>query len=172
MSKAKEFRHWITSEVLPSIRKTGRYSVAENADVTVSEVENASRAFKAIFSIMETIGCSVNESALTAANEARSLTGYDVVKLLPQSFLTVVEEEVKQPISFFFGGSKTLAAKANKILTSLGFIERSNESCIPTAKGREFGIVQITSKPNGMSRTVITCHYPEKIVSVIGSLDK
>lgn len=29
MPKAKEFRHWITSEVLPSIRKTGSYQIEE-----------------------------------------------------------------------------------------------------------------------------------------------
>lgn len=27
MKKAKEFKHWVTSEVLPSIRKTGNYNM-------------------------------------------------------------------------------------------------------------------------------------------------
>lgn len=27
LESAKRFKHWVTSEVLPSIRKTGRYSV-------------------------------------------------------------------------------------------------------------------------------------------------
>ncbi len=30
LPKAKEFKHWITSEVLPSIRKTGAYSLSGN----------------------------------------------------------------------------------------------------------------------------------------------
>ena len=30
MPSAKKFKHWVTSEVLPSIRKTGSYSVIEN----------------------------------------------------------------------------------------------------------------------------------------------
>ena len=30
LPKAKEFKHWITSEVLPSIRKTGAYSLGSN----------------------------------------------------------------------------------------------------------------------------------------------
>ena len=30
LESAKEFKHWVTSEVLPSIRKTGSYSMTEN----------------------------------------------------------------------------------------------------------------------------------------------
>lgn len=30
LESAKEFKHWVTSEVLPSIRKTGGYSMTEN----------------------------------------------------------------------------------------------------------------------------------------------
>ena len=32
MPKAKNFKHWVTSEVLPSIRKTGSYSVQQKVD--------------------------------------------------------------------------------------------------------------------------------------------
>lgn len=32
LEKAKEFKHWVTSEVLPSIRKTGKYEIKQNQD--------------------------------------------------------------------------------------------------------------------------------------------
>jgi len=32
LSKAKEFKHWVTSEVLPSIRKTGKYEINQKQD--------------------------------------------------------------------------------------------------------------------------------------------
>ena len=32
MPKAKNFKHWVTSEVLPSIRKTGSYSIQQKVD--------------------------------------------------------------------------------------------------------------------------------------------
>ena len=32
LPKAKEFKHWVTSEVLPSIRKTGSYSIQQKVD--------------------------------------------------------------------------------------------------------------------------------------------
>ena len=34
LPKAKEFKHWVTSEVLPSIRKTGSYAMPKNGDST------------------------------------------------------------------------------------------------------------------------------------------
>lgn len=32
LPKAKEFRHWLTSDVIPSIRKTGKYEVGQKQD--------------------------------------------------------------------------------------------------------------------------------------------
>ena len=32
LPKAKEFRHWVTSDVIPSIRKTGKYEVGQKQD--------------------------------------------------------------------------------------------------------------------------------------------
>ena len=42
--RAKEFKHWVTSEVLPSIRKTGQYSVNQT-QATLQEQVNAKIAF-------------------------------------------------------------------------------------------------------------------------------
>jgi prophage antirepressor-like protein len=36
-TEAKQFKHWVTSEVLPSIRKTGTYS-KNPADSEISDV--------------------------------------------------------------------------------------------------------------------------------------
>lgn len=32
LPKAKAFKHWVTSEVLPALRKTGRYSIEDESD--------------------------------------------------------------------------------------------------------------------------------------------
>lgn len=42
--RAKEFKHWVTSEVLPSIRKTGQYSVNQ-PNATLQEQVSAKIAF-------------------------------------------------------------------------------------------------------------------------------
>lgn len=40
LESARRFKHWVTSEVLPSIRKTGRYSVKESNDSTSNTVDS------------------------------------------------------------------------------------------------------------------------------------
>ena len=39
LESAKHFKHWVTSEVLPSIRKTGRYSMKESNDGTTNTID-------------------------------------------------------------------------------------------------------------------------------------
>ena len=39
LESARRFKHWVTSEVLPSIRKTGRYSMKESNDGTTNTVD-------------------------------------------------------------------------------------------------------------------------------------
>lgn len=39
LESARRFKHWVTSEVLPSIRKTGRYSMKESNDSTSNTVD-------------------------------------------------------------------------------------------------------------------------------------
>lgn len=40
LESAKHFKHWVTSEVLPSIRKTGSYSMKESNDSTSNTVDS------------------------------------------------------------------------------------------------------------------------------------
>lgn len=39
LESARRFKHWVTSEVLPSIRKTGRYSIKESNDSVSNTVD-------------------------------------------------------------------------------------------------------------------------------------
>ena len=49
LESARRFKHWVTSEVLPSIRKTGRYSIKE------SNVDASNTVDKKLDEIMEQI---------------------------------------------------------------------------------------------------------------------
>lgn len=39
LESARRFKHWVTGEVLPSIRKTGRYSMKEAKDGMANTVD-------------------------------------------------------------------------------------------------------------------------------------
>lgn len=61
LEKAKSFKHWVTSEVLPSIRQTSTYSVVKNAPLTEHPGEVAN-LIKAVTSRMDKQGSAPYET--------------------------------------------------------------------------------------------------------------
>lgn len=47
LESAKRFKRWVTSEVLPAIRRTGRYETAQSAQISTSEQYEIRKAIKA-----------------------------------------------------------------------------------------------------------------------------
>ena len=43
---AKQFRYWVLSEVLPSIRKTGSYHIEEKYQKQLKEINNKLKSYK------------------------------------------------------------------------------------------------------------------------------
>jgi len=63
-AEAKAFKKWITSEVLPSIRKTGKYSVNHQFDALIPKTyPEALRALACTIEAKETLACQVKELA-------------------------------------------------------------------------------------------------------------
>lgn len=90
--QAEPFMEWITSEVPPAIRKTGRYSFDEDdyivpategpATVTVPRLEEAARYVKASMIMARAYGWR-NEQARQYANKlVKEITGIDTLALL------------------------------------------------------------------------------------------
>jgi len=68
---AKKFRKWVTSEVLPSIRKTGTYSTPET---------EATNVFLKEIKLNEKLGLSKRQSIIVAQRETLKATGIDKCK--------------------------------------------------------------------------------------------
>ena len=49
LESAKEFKHWVTSEVLPSIRKTGSYTIPGKGKEELATMEHSNRIAEANF---------------------------------------------------------------------------------------------------------------------------
>ena len=74
---AKKFKHWVTSEVLPSIRKTGSYStpIVSNIDILKENLEVATV-------IGEALKLDNKEIVKYANNATKNATGVDYVSRL------------------------------------------------------------------------------------------
>lgn len=55
MPKAKEFKRWVTSEVLPAIRKTGAYAAPGTITNALSEMHAAMKQMRALLQEMQQI---------------------------------------------------------------------------------------------------------------------
>jgi prophage antirepressor-like protein len=85
LQKAKEFKHWVTSEVLPSIRKTGKYSARkEPSEATQARLINAKVRFARELQRLANIETlSPTYKQILIAQAAEALTG--VPMELPRS---------------------------------------------------------------------------------------
>lgn len=82
---AKKFKHWVTSEVLPSIRKTGGYNTDEIMQMMVDFMVQQQKFNQSVIELLEQqkkvvkaetypeIGCATKETWLTATEVGRLL---------------------------------------------------------------------------------------------------
>lgn len=90
--QAEPFMEWITAEVLPAIRKTGRYSFDEDdffvpttggpATVTVPRLEEAARGVKAAMIMARAYGWRNDQARQYTNRLVKDITGIDTLALL------------------------------------------------------------------------------------------
>ena len=75
---AKKFKHWVTSEVLPSIRKTGSYTQAPQAQ-PAKQLAASTKDFRALFGIARLIGLDRNAAAISANQAVAKAQGVNLL---------------------------------------------------------------------------------------------
>lgn len=82
ISTAKQFKHWVTSEVLPSIRKTGKYEVRKMTDdeivgqalmIQTRRLEEANKKIKELAPKAEFYDAVANSKSLLSMNEVAKI---------------------------------------------------------------------------------------------------
>ena len=143
---AKKFKHWVTSEILPSIRKTGSYTVETKPDdkllaIELTKVQNE-RA-KILMQLADTETLSQDWKNIIVSKTVEILTGEKLLPL-PESEITYSATEIGE----MFGVS------AQKI----GRIANENKM-----KNLEYGKWYKDKSPYS-SREVDTFRYNEKAI--------
>jgi prophage antirepressor-like protein len=131
--EAKIFKSWITRDVIPSIRKTGSYSVKPNVREALDLSESAIRAAKA-FGL-------VDEQAKFAAN--RLIHGETGINMLNKLGIELVIESGKTtftPTQIAERMGLKSAREVNIILQNLGYQKQvgGDSRWEPTEKGKPF----------------------------------
>lgn len=141
--EARKFRKWVTSEVLPNIRKTGSYSVT-NKMMPLHEVE---REMAAAIRLVELFGISGNQAKLSAMTTMKKYHNVNVQELVSITHLVSEHQEhdfTPTQLGQQIGGKTP--QQVNKLLVERGFQKKVLKDWIPTEEGRKYAIYLDTAK--------------------------
>ena len=165
--EAEKFQDWITDEVLPSIRKTGSYSVKQSKPKKTNEAFEAAKLYKPFFQIARLIGCDKNAAAISANQACMKLTGQNTLELLGQTHL----EAEKQALYFTpteLGEKHGMSAREfNHILAEKGFQEKVGDKWQPTEKGMDFCRIFDTGKRNSAGTPIAQVKWLETVACML-----
>lgn len=179
LPKAKEFKHWITSEVLPAIRKTGSYSIdnTEGAGF-LTKLKEVSEVAKYVSDILHAVlpkPENRNEQlrlSSTVSRVTRKFTGFDIQKSMELKLVTEGEQKPTKSIMAWLNTKSTkVAAEANKKLLGMGFIDGTPGNYKLTEKGAQAGgvTVMVAGKGSGTSagKDVVSIEWTEDILGYL-----
>ena len=159
--EAKEFTRWVTHEVLPSIRKTGSYSVF-NPALPSGVLDGA----KLIF---ETAGIKDNQLTLALDKVYRSYTGRSALQSGEIALTAPSMKQILTPteIGSHFG---LKAQRVNEILAGAGYQHKINGKWEALPLGRPYAIMQDTGKRHTNGTPVRQLKWDSDILEVFPQL--
>lgn len=164
LESAKKFRRWLCDEVLPSIRKTGTYSVPSapaKPELSVqSEVECA-------LLILKAAGITGKQLAIAADNYYRKRTGLSVIEASGVELVAPQQVQLLTPTQL--GKELGLSGrKVNLMLAGLGLQRRIGDVWEPTEDGKARGAVLMdTGKRHGDGAPVRQLKWPSDVVNAL-----
>lgn len=169
--KALPYQKWIAGEVMPSIRRTGNYSIAQRNSgeqmpgVTLSEKILSARA------ILDDIGIKGNQRALALDNVYKKATGESALETMEIALPSERQEQLLTPTQLgqLIGGLS--GKKVNQILIDEGYQRRLPGGALePTAKGLDAGAVLMdTGKRHSSGVPVCQLKWRSSVASKIAS---
>lgn len=152
---ARPFRQWVVNDVLPSIRKTGGYSVPKTPDLKLK--------FELTKMLLEPAGITGNQLTLALdkvykANTGESLLAQSGVELVrPQQCHLACPSEIGARVAKIHNLPKSISGQAiNKILAEKGYQERINGVWTATEAGKAAGATYLDVNKAHCSGTPVT----------------
>lgn len=159
LESAMEFKRWVTSEVLPSIRKTGSYSTKQ-----VKPTNQLEQQLEVAKFILDAAGITGNQQALSLNNFVKAKTGEDYLALTgtqlvaPQAKQLLTPTQLGEPLGLS-------AIKVNKRLEALGLQFKTEAGWQPTDAGLAKGAVMLdTGKRHSSGVPVRQLKWPADIL--------
>ena len=161
--KAQPYQIWIAQDVVPSIRKTGSYSLNQKVHDTF--------AVDAAIRIFELAGITGNQLILAADKVYKRCTGFSALLAGDIQLEAPVKEQALTPSQIAealgIGKGKKGARKVNNMLEIFGFQRKIGDNWEPLAKGREYAVVLDAGKKHSDGTPIRQVKWNSGILSVI-----
>jgi len=143
--EAKKFKKWVTSEVLPAIRKTGKYEAKDTFKLEPEPIKYqipkssipATKEFRALFGIAKLLGLDKNAAAISANQATIKTMGTNMLALLGHTHLEASNQESLVFTPSELGLRMGLSGmKFNKLLDQSGLQTKEGDHWVPTESAR------------------------------------
>ena len=163
--EAKPFRKWVTSEVLPSIRKTGSYDARQAAPRPRLPIMAAE--YRAALALCKMVGIEGN-AAKIAADQAVQKLGYQSPLALTGAQLVNQRQEV--PLNPTELGKQVgiSAVKMNRRLADAGMQVRKGDTWEATEAGRPFATLMDSGKKHSNGTPITQLKWASSVIRAIG----
>lgn len=137
LEKAKEFKHWVTSEVLPTLRKTGSYSITPDSYMIEDPIERA-RAWIKEQEVRR--GLEMKNSQLTVTCETMRPKAEFFDDLVDRNLLTGIRETAKE--------LKVKEKTFVQFLIEKGYLYRNKKGKLTPYAGKSDGLFEVKETKN------------------------
>lgn len=167
-SEAKHFKKWVTSEVLPSIRKTGSY-VAKGPLTPLKATAEAAKAFAPLVRVARLLGCDKNAAAISANQAIYLMTNINLMQQLGQGQLEAEQQDSQWYTPTELGKLiGTSARGVNLLLAESGLQMKMGEKWEATDAGRDFCRLFDTSKKHHSGVPVTQMKWSRNVLPMLG----
>lgn len=163
--EAKPFKRWVTHDVLPSIRKTGRFE-AESPDI--SQAEHAFKLIPSVVRAARVLGLDRNAAAISANQAVAKLTGANVMRLLGHTHLEAENQSALFYTPTELGRQIGVSGRAfNMLLAEAGLQAKKGEHWAPLATAEGFCRVLDTGKRHGDGSMIQQVKWSDGVLNLI-----
>lgn len=171
--EAKQFRKWVTSEVLPSIRKTGSYSTPESVDV--KPFLDANQLFKSNLIVAREL-FKGNQAILSANMATRMATSVDVLDNMGATHLIANQRDNLVTATDIGQEIGLSARKVNLMLEDKGLLTsyrdgKNRKQYEMTEEGEKLGETLDTGKRHSDGTPIKQIKWFRRIVDLLKSED-
>lgn len=164
--EAKAFRKWVTSEVLPAIRKTGQYSKQYSAPQNpVIDNEFNMREFRVWHEFAELCGLKDNAALISADNTVCRLRGISMLKTAQIELKNPEQERILTPTQLANYLQLAGPREMNLSLAGRGFQIKDRDQWVPTDKGKKYAVLLDTGKKHRNGVMIQQLKWKESILN-------